>query len=316
MPSKAEQIIRTRRAQQKAENWFSIQLRKWYRGINDNWEIGDTLSREQIEELRRILEQGYAQASNTILGVNWRTYLKQNETWLRVMEDIAATLDDLFSGRVRSVTPSVIDHTVTLMRRATADANTAVATNPELIGSEQRIASGSLNNRTNNHRLTIAVTEGEWAIQTARNTAVLTVADPLNNSVEEIISLIDAGDINGARRLSREVNRLARLPLSVSQGNVVQFISESQERLVTPGAQAGVIQRLRKLAEETDNQLKEWMTIGDSKVRDTHVAVNGVKRPIDIPFQLEGGLMQYPTDGSLGASLSEIINCRCIAVYL
>ena len=56
---------------------------------------------------------------------------------------------------------------------------------------------------------------------------------------------------------------------------------------------------------------KTWETIGDNRVRNSHLEVEGMTIPIEEPFMLEGGLVQFPGDDSLGADSSEIIGCRC-----
>lgn len=60
---------------------------------------------------------------------------------------------------------------------------------------------------------------------------------------------------------------------------------------------------------------KQWVTMGDAKVRASHRAVNGQVQNIDQPFQVGTSLLMYPGDSSLGASLGEIINCRCWVRY-
>lgn len=57
--------------------------------------------------------------------------------------------------------------------------------------------------------------------------------------------------------------------------------------------------------------VKQWATSGLMNTRDSHLAMDGVVVDMDEPFHLEGGLMMYPHDGSLGASAGEIINCAC-----
>lgn len=60
---------------------------------------------------------------------------------------------------------------------------------------------------------------------------------------------------------------------------------------------------------------KIWHTALDEKVRLTHMLVEGVEVGIDEPFHVGGYLMNYPLDSSLGASATEIINCRCTVEY-
>ena len=61
---------------------------------------------------------------------------------------------------------------------------------------------------------------------------------------------------------------------------------------------------------------KRWKTFGDNKVRHTHREASGQTVPIDQPFIIGGYQMMFPCDGSLGASVSEIANCRCTVQYL
>lgn len=60
---------------------------------------------------------------------------------------------------------------------------------------------------------------------------------------------------------------------------------------------------------------KQWRAIIDRTTRDTHKEVNGVTIPINEPFEVGDSLLQFPHDGSLGASDSEIVNCRCSVIY-
>lgn len=56
---------------------------------------------------------------------------------------------------------------------------------------------------------------------------------------------------------------------------------------------------------------KQWCVSGLGNTRDSHLIMDGVTVAKDEPFELEGGRMMYPHDGSLGASAAEIINCAC-----
>lgn len=56
---------------------------------------------------------------------------------------------------------------------------------------------------------------------------------------------------------------------------------------------------------------KQWLTMGDEKVRQTHREAAGQIRALDEPFLVGDSLLMFPQDSSLGASAEEIINCRC-----
>lgn len=67
-----------------------------------------------------------------------------------------------------------------------------------------------------------------------------------------------------------------------------------------------------EIAERID---KTWVTMGDSKVRDKHKAANNQRRKLNDAFIVGGELLKYPKDTSLGASLANVINCRCKSIY-
>ena len=64
-----------------------------------------------------------------------------------------------------------------------------------------------------------------------------------------------------------------------------------------------------------NKHFKTWNTIMDGRERDSHAEVNGITIPIDEPFQLRGGYLQYPRDDSLDVSDDEIVGCRCSLTF-
>ena len=54
---------------------------------------------------------------------------------------------------------------------------------------------------------------------------------------------------------------------------------------------------------------RTWITAGDHRVRDSHVALNGIERGMNETFPAWGGPLRYPGDPR-GAP-SEVIQCRC-----
>jgi len=67
-------------------------------------------------------------------------------------------------------------------------------------------------------------------------------------------------------------------------------------------------------------EMKEWLDSKDNRVRDCHKTGGGKFLaggtpsivPVDEPFIVCGEPMMYPTDGSMGASAENIVNCRCV----
>ena len=61
---------------------------------------------------------------------------------------------------------------------------------------------------------------------------------------------------------------------------------------------------------------KVWITSGDEKVRQSHSAIDGVVIPAEQYFTTGmGSSMRFCGDMSLGADLSDVINCRCETIY-
>lgn len=85
----------------------------------------------------------------------------------------------------------------------------------------------------------------------------------------------------------------------------------------TKGAEFDVLAGKRPLSlERTDKPLnKEWVTVGDERVRSSHVAADSQVRLVNEPFNVGGEQLRWPGDTSLGATAGTVINCRCSAVY-
>lgn len=60
---------------------------------------------------------------------------------------------------------------------------------------------------------------------------------------------------------------------------------------------------------------KRWVSIMDEHTRPDHKEADGQIVKINAPFVVGDSLLNYPRDFSLGATPSEIINCRCSVIY-
>jgi hypothetical protein len=81
------------------------------------------------------------------------------------------------------------------------------------------------------------------------------------------------------------------------------------ESLVRPGAHVTgrVVEKLKKV-------IKEWVTQGDSRVRNHHLKVDSTQVPANELFTVNGEKLMHPGDTSHGATASNIVNCRCSSV--
>lgn len=84
-------------------------------------------------------------------------------------------------------------------------------------------------------------------------------------------------------------------------------ISAEQIKLIESQEVEKVVQELESIPVIE----KSWGSILDNKTRKAHVEADGQVKKINEPFIVGGELLKVPGDTSLGASLNNIINCRC-----
>lgn len=285
--------------------WTDLVVGEWVPGTN-------VVPKEAVEGLRVVLRGAYDSIINGMLGGgNWRIYKQEEETpYDAVLLSIAAALSvdiaQRIDGSVTAITGTVEDFMGKALQDAAQEATTTAR-------EAAAIARGSLKSRLRNHRIIIAMTESNWTVNTTHQTAILSVADPLENSVRRVADLIRRGDNAGARRLSREVARLSRLPTSVSQGNLINYVNDIRDRLATTENQGRIIAGLEERAEQAQVSTKTWRAVFVN-TRDCHAAADGQTVPVSEPFIVCGQQMMRPGDATLGASLSNIINCQCVTV--
>lgn len=60
---------------------------------------------------------------------------------------------------------------------------------------------------------------------------------------------------------------------------------------------------------------KEWITVLDERTRPAHAAADSQVVDSEEPFIVDGEKLMFPGDDSLGASIGNVINCRCSVSY-
>lgn len=284
-------------------------LLPWKQEIVKGYRLGmETADTEALPILIQALRTNYILTAKDVLSVDIRQYKQEEETPDQTaLKSISGTLFLMYSARVSAVSRSVTNTAGNWVKRTS------------IVASEQGLneyeAQLVLNNYITGQANTLIITESEWTVESARRVSVLRVKEPIKDSINKISAFFESGQYNEGRKLARQVAKLARLPLSVSEGQAVRDIAALRSSAVGPLQQAERLANARARAEEFDRDTKTWRTIGDSKVRDTHQVVDGQTKGIDEPFELPQGIVLHPGDGSLGAPYSEIINCRCTSVY-
>lgn len=61
---------------------------------------------------------------------------------------------------------------------------------------------------------------------------------------------------------------------------------------------------------------KVWLSLMDGRQRDAHGNAHKQRRRLEQNFTVGGELMAYPGDSSLGASASNLVNCRCVLGFI
>lgn len=71
-----------------------------------------------------------------------------------------------------------------------------------------------------------------------------------------------------------------------------------------------------RIAKELGMTQKQWLTMQDERVRQTHAHIDGMIVPIDDFFEVGEALLRYPKDWEMGESHpEELISCRCTVKY-
>jgi hypothetical protein len=309
MSSPAIQQALAKRDKRTSQIRLTRLIQPWRQEIVAGYRLGmETSDPDAVPMLQQALKVNYNATSKDVLHFDIREFKQEEESIdQQVLRGIGFGLFGLFNSRSVGVT-----------RSATSTANSWVKRTSDLAQelewslAEARMA---LNTYLRSQTSTLTLTEAQWTVETARRVSVIQVKDPLKNSIEQIAQRFGSGDNNGARRLARKVAKLARLPLSVNEGKIVREIASLRSASVGPLQQGQRLASVRKRAEELNRDSKSWRILGGPKTRDTHTAINGQERGVDEPFDLVSGMALYPGDGSLGAPLVEIINCRCTAIY-
>lgn len=109
--------------------------------------------------------------------------------------------------------------------------------------------------------------------------------------------------IGGIADLGRTLGDILEAPLSLP--------SIIQGWLTTELTAAYAAQQIERMARE-GIRYKQWLTMRDEKVRDSHAAADGQVRHITATFAIGGEALMVPGDPS--GSPAQTYNCRCIVI--
>lgn len=101
--------------------------------------------------------------------------------------------------------------------------------------------------------------------------------------------------------------------------NHAKVVSTTEVQTVAEESKFIENSEINDICQSVDMQVgarKVWITAGDEKVRTSHIVLDGKSIDADEMFVTGlGSIMRYAGDMENGASLSDVINCRCTTVY-
>lgn len=161
--------------------------------------------------------------------------------------------------------------------------------------------------------LFFAARAGEQS-QFITNTNEKDITESLNAGFEiaqETVGLISRQEmaVTAGAILARKLSGRSKT-IALTETQAAAEVSKVTEMEVLVGLPPSVTGAATRQVDAT----REWVTVGDEKVRAAHVAADGQIRKINEPFIVDGEALRYPGDTSLGASAGNVINCRCSPV--
>lgn len=91
---------------------------------------------------------------------------------------------------------------------------------------------------------------------------------------------------------------------------IIRIVETETTRVFSGGGDDGATDAE---AQTKKNAVKEWVTMGDERVRDTHAFLNGTKIPVSEKFHtIDGDEARYPGDFAMARNN---VNCRCYCKY-
>lgn len=132
---------------------------------------------------------------------------------------------------------------------------------------------------------------------------------------DKIFEVIGQFDLNVDENI---VNKFAEMIVNTTLTHDGDFFSSDVRAFQNAVDLANILENNSEFKEalEQGKLYKIWHTALDERVRETHQMVESEMVPVFGVFKVGGYPMLYPGDFSLGASASEIVNCRCTVEYI
>jgi len=151
----------------------------------------------------------------------------------------------------------------------------------------------------------ITITETNWIVEDGRKETESVIAEQMAIVGTKWIDKYKQKAVTD----DKEYSILLILKEASEREDVDKMVNDLKKNIARTSTAVIIIERLLNIK-------KKWNDIGDSHTRDTH-RMAGAQSPIEMnkPFLVGASMLMFPGDTSLGASLDEIIGCRCYLTY-
>jgi len=121
-----------------------------------------------------------------------------------------------------------------------------------------------------------------------------------------------------ADQIERSINASAILSKKLrSRETGIASLETQTMAETTKSAEADIFSGKEPLTLQSPKEpvTKEWVTVGDERVRPAHVNADSQLQRIEDFFIVMGQQLRFPGDTSFGATVENVVNCRCSSVY-
>ena len=153
-----------------------------------------------------------------------------------------------------------------------------------------------------------------WLLMQAKKQSEFIISTTGAAIQEEVQAVIRAAGQDGIVLTNKEIAAAVKAELKKKAEGRAEIIAITEVQQV-----AEATKQIEAVAVENTillpvPLLKEWRAVLDERTRNTHFVADGQVRLLTVPFDVGGQKLMFPGDTSLGASVGNIINCRCVSI--
>lgn len=161
----------------------------------------------------------------------------------------------------------------------------------------------AVNSEVMAYTLAHSIVQSKYIIDTTQSELQKIIAQAvMQSAVQEVpLTSVQLGSKIKNKFIARSVSRVDTIAVTETQNTaeIMKYVeSESVNRALTGQRQI----------------INTWNTTLDEKTRPSHVAADRQEVKQGQPYTVQGQLLRYPGDTALGASLDNVINCRCASI--